>query len=125
MAQGDRPAQLLALEILTKLGAAPAAHPVRRNLRAEGAQGIPRGPRDATKGNPLGLTSREMAILLLLAEDLSNKEIAAKLGISPKTVDHHVVAVLAKLGAATRKEAAKHPVTVALLAKDRESKTPI
>src|SRR5438105_12518518 len=63
LANGDRSAQLEALELLTKLGAAAAAQIVRRNLRAEGAQGIPRGPRDATKGNPLGLTSREMAIL--------------------------------------------------------------
>ena len=57
LAQGDRPAQLRALDILTGLGAAPAAAMVRRNLRAEGARGIPRGPRAATRHNPLGLTS--------------------------------------------------------------------
>ena len=97
LAQGDRPAQLRALDILTGLGAAPAAAMVRRNLRAEGARGIPRGPRAATRHNPLGLTARQVDILALLAEDLSNKEIAARLRIAPKTVDHHVCAILAKL----------------------------
>jgi ATP/maltotriose-dependent transcriptional regulator MalT len=123
LAQGDRPARLRALDILTGLGAAPAAAMVRRNLRAEGARGIPRGPRAATRHNPLGLTTRQVDILALLAEDLSNKEIAARLRIAPKTVDHHVCAVLAKLEVSTRKQAAKHRVTRALLAKPRESVT--
>jgi DNA-binding CsgD family transcriptional regulator len=123
LAQGDRPAQLRALDILTGLGAAPAAAMVRRNLRAEGARGIPRGPRAATRHNPLGLTARQVEILSLLAEDLSNKEIAARLRIAPKTVDHHVCAVLAKLEVSTRKQAARHPVTRALLAEPRESLT--
>ena len=114
LAHGDRPAQLRALDILTGLGAAPAAAMVRRKLRAEGARGIPRGPRAATRHNPLGLTTRQVDILALLAEDLSNKEIAARLRIAPKTVDHHVCAILAKLEVATRKQAAKHPVTRAL-----------
>jgi DNA-binding CsgD family transcriptional regulator len=114
LANGDRPAQLKALDLLTVLGAGPAAVLVRRKLRAESAQGIPRGPRAATKGNPLGLTSRQAEILRLLSEGLSNKAIAQRLKISPKTVDHHVVAVLTKLGVATRKEAARHPATLAL-----------
>ncbi len=121
LANGDRTAQLKALEILTRLGAGPAATLVRRKLRADGTQGIPRGPRAATMGNPLGLTGRQVDILKLLAQDLSNKTIAQKLRISPKTVDHHVVAVLTKLGVSTRKEATKHPATSALLAKHRES----
>jgi DNA-binding CsgD family transcriptional regulator/tetratricopeptide (TPR) repeat protein len=114
LAGGDRPAQLEALDLLNELGAGPAAALVRRKLRAESAQGIPRGPRAATKSNPLGLTGRQIEILKLLAEDLSNKAIAQRLQISPKTVDHHVVAVLTKLGVATRKEAAKHPAALAL-----------
>ena len=93
---------------------------VRRQLRAEGARGIPRGPRAATRYNPLGLTTRQIDILVLLAEDLSNKEIAARLRIAPKTVDHHICAVLAKLEASTRKQAAKHPLTRALLANLKE-----
>ena len=116
LAHGDRAAQLQALEILTGLGAAPAAAMIRRNLRTEGARGIPRGPRAATRHNPVGLTSRQVAILALLGEDLSNKEIATQLRIAPKTVDHHVCAVLAKLEVSSRKQAARHPVTRALLA---------
>jgi len=69
-----------------------------------------RGPRPETRDNPLGLTNRQLEILGLLADNLSNKDIAARLRISPKTVDHHVVALLAKLGVATRKQAAAHPI---------------
>lgn len=111
LANGNRAAQLQALDILTQLGAAPAAALVRRKLRSQSTQGIPRGPRTANRGNPLGLTGRQMDILKLLVADLSNKAIAQKLEISPKTVDHHVVAILAKLGVSTRKEAAQHPIT--------------
>jgi DNA-binding CsgD family transcriptional regulator len=124
LAQGDRSAQLQALDILTRLGAAPAAGLVRRTLRAAGVRRIPRGPRVATKENPLGLTPRQAEILRLLARNLANKEIAAELHVSPKTVDHHVAAVLAKLGVATRKQVPAHPATAALLAKDRESAPP-
>jgi DNA-binding NarL/FixJ family response regulator len=45
-------------------------------------------------------------VLALIAEGLSNAEIAAKLTLSPKTVDHHVSAVLAKLGVRSRGQAA-------------------
>src|SRR5262249_40929305 len=100
--------------------AAPAAAIVRRNLRAAGVREIPRGPRAATKGNPLGLTAREVEILRLLAGNLTNKEIAASLRISPRTVGHHVVAVLGKLGVSTRKLAARHPGARALLAQPRQ-----
>src|SRR6185436_15763807 len=65
LAGGDRPAQLEALDLLNELGAGPAAALVRRKLRAESAQGIPRGPRAATKSNPLGLTGRQIEILKL------------------------------------------------------------
>jgi DNA-binding CsgD family transcriptional regulator len=121
LAHGDRKAQLQALEILTRLGATPAATIVRRNLRADGLRGIPQGPRPETRGNPLGLTTRQMDILRLLAGDLSNKEIAARLRLSPKTVDHHVSAILAKLEVSTRREIAQHPAAGALLTKHRES----
>jgi len=68
---------------------------------------IPRGPRASTRAQPAGLTAREAQILALIAENLTNSEIAARLHISPKTVDHHVSALLAKLGVASRREAAK------------------
>jgi DNA-binding NarL/FixJ family response regulator len=55
--------------------------------------------------NPAGLTARELEVLPLLAEGLRNAQIAERLIISPKTVDHHVSAILRKLNARTRGEA--------------------
>jgi DNA-binding CsgD family transcriptional regulator len=107
LAAGDPPAQIEALDIFTRLGAAPAAAMLRQRLRGAGIRHIPRGPRAATRSNPFGLTVRELEILRCLATGLTNGGIGAKLHVSPKTVDHHVSAVLAKLGAASRGEAAR------------------
>lgn len=96
---------LAALEILDGLGAVPAGTMVRRALRAMGAAGVPRGPRPATRANPAGLTARQMEVLRLVAAGLTNTQIAERLFISPKTVDHHVSAILVKLGASTRRDA--------------------
>jgi DNA-binding CsgD family transcriptional regulator/tetratricopeptide (TPR) repeat protein len=97
-----------ALDIFERLGAKPAAAAVRRRMREQGIQGIPRGPRPSTVANPAWLTSREMEVLHLLVEGLRNAEIAERLYISPKTVEHHVSAVLTKLGVDSRAEV---PVT--------------
>jgi DNA-binding NarL/FixJ family response regulator len=56
------------------------------------------------------LTAREAEILELLSHGLSNREIAARLVISPKTVEHHVSQILAKLGLRSRAEAAAYAV---------------
>lgn len=104
---GDEAAQREALAIFERLGAAPAADITRRQLRAAGARGLPRGPRPATQANPHGLTPRQLEILLLLAEGLRNPEIAVRLSTTPKTVEHHVSAVLAKLNARSRAEAVR------------------
>ena len=56
--------------------------------------------------NSAGLTPRQVDVLGLLVEGLSNAEIAARLTLSAKTVDHHVQAVLRKLGVASRGQAA-------------------
>jgi DNA-binding NarL/FixJ family response regulator len=91
---------------LDALGAAPAAAWTRRRLRERGQTQIPRGPQAGTRANPAGLTGRQLEILRLLSMGLTNAEIAARLVLSVRTVDHHVSAVLAKLGVATRAEAA-------------------
>lgn len=88
-----------ALGELERLGARPLAADLRRRL------GL-RGPRETTRGNPAGLTARELEVLALLANGLQNREIADRLVLSPRTVDHHVSAVLRKLQARTRGEAA-------------------
>jgi DNA-binding CsgD family transcriptional regulator/tetratricopeptide (TPR) repeat protein len=94
-------------ERLLALGARPAGAIVARRLRERGARGIARGPREATRAHPAGLTPREREVLALLEEGLRNAEIAARLVISEKTVDHHVSAILGKLGVASRAEAVR------------------
>jgi DNA-binding NarL/FixJ family response regulator len=60
-----------------------------------------------TRRHPLGLTPRQEEVLSLLADVLTNAEIADRLVVSVRTVDHHVSTVLQKLGVSTRREAAK------------------
>jgi DNA-binding NarL/FixJ family response regulator len=115
MADGDEAAQRAALGIFDRLGAGPAAERLRQALRASGVRGIPRGPRASTRENAAGLTNRQLEVLALIADGLSNSEIAERLFISPKTVDHHVGAVLAKLDARTRAEAASRAIHSGLI----------
>ena len=102
---GDIEAQLEALTILDRLGATPLAAKVRGELKSAGVAGVPRAPRQATRKNLLGLTPRQTEVLELLAEELTNAEIADRLFISTRTVDHHVAAILNKLGANNRGDA--------------------
>jgi len=112
---GTEADQRQALALLEQLGARPAAQALRRQMRVQGVRRIPRGSRSSTRGHPFGLTRREAEILALLAEGLRNASIARKLFVAPKTVEHHISAILAKLGvtsraaavALTRKEAGK------------------
>ncbi|MGW6564852.1 ATP-binding protein [Streptomyces sp. NPDC054975] len=103
---GDVPALRQALETFRSLGARPAADRARERLRAAGVRRSPYGRRASTSANPYGLTKREREVQRLLCEGLSNREIAARLYITPKTAGHHVAAVLAKLGVHTREQAA-------------------
>ena len=111
----EEPALRQALEELRDLGARPAAAIVARRLRALGARGVPRGPRPSTQGNPAGLTTRELEVLALVAEGLRNAEIAERLIVTRKTVDHHVSAILRKLDAPTRGQAAAAAIRLGLL----------
>ncbi|MER7519449.1 AAA family ATPase [Streptomyces sp. NPDC126499] len=103
---GDVAALRQALETFRSLGARPAADRAWERLRAAGVRRTPQGRRASTCANPYGLTRREREVQRLLCEGLTNREIAARLYITPKTAAHHVAAVLAKLGVHSREAAA-------------------
>jgi DNA-binding CsgD family transcriptional regulator/tetratricopeptide (TPR) repeat protein len=92
------------LEILHDLGATARAAQVTKKLRSIGARAIPRGPRPRTRAHASGLTPREAEIAMLLAAGLSNAQIAERLVVSSKTVDHHVSSVLTKLNVSSRRD---------------------
>ncbi len=93
--------------IFASLGAHPAEQRAKQRLREIGVRPHQRGPNVATRANPAGLTQREIDVLELLSGGLTNAEIAEKLFISPKTVGHHVSAILAKLSVGTRSAAVR------------------
>jgi DNA-binding CsgD family transcriptional regulator/tetratricopeptide (TPR) repeat protein len=101
----DEEALVEAIDIARRLGAEPLTKRVARRMR-ELAMSVPRGPRDATRVNPVGLTPRQLEVLALMVEGITNAEIAERLFVSQRTVEHHVAAVLMKLGVTTRQQAA-------------------
>ncbi|MGB8881162.1 MAG: LuxR C-terminal-related transcriptional regulator, partial [Solirubrobacteraceae bacterium] len=80
-----------------------------------GERGLPRGPRPKTRANAAGLTTRELEVLRLLAEGLRNAQIAERMVVSGKTVDHHVSAILRKLDVRSRGEATSEAGRLGLL----------
>jgi DNA-binding NarL/FixJ family response regulator len=106
---GDEESLVEAIAVARALGAEPLARRVAAQLRARGLR-VPRGPRRSTRDNRAGLTGRQLEVLELLVEGLTNAEIADRLVVSPRTAEHHVAAVLQKLDAGTRREAARRAV---------------
>ncbi|WP_327011223.1 helix-turn-helix transcriptional regulator [Dactylosporangium sp. NBC_01737] len=95
--------QVRAVERLDLLGATAVSDRLRRALRRRGVAQLPQRPRAVTRANPAGLTNRQLDVAKLVARGLTNAEIAGRLFISVKTADHHVSAVLTKLGLANRR----------------------
>jgi DNA-binding NarL/FixJ family response regulator len=112
---GDETAQRVALAIFERLDATPAIDITRRRLHERGVRGLSRGPSPLTRANPQKLTNRQLEVLPFLADGLSNAEIAERLSTSPRTVEHHVSAVLAKLNARSRAEAVRRAYELELL----------
>jgi len=104
---GDADAARVALALFTRLGADAAAGVARARLRAHGERRHTRTPWDSTRRNPYGLTGRQLEVHALLVEGLTNAQIAARLVLSPNTVNHHVAAILTKLDVPNRVEAAR------------------
>jgi DNA-binding CsgD family transcriptional regulator/tetratricopeptide (TPR) repeat protein len=118
LADSPDPADMLAaLSTLDALGAEPLARRVRRRLKELGVARIPRGPVPSTRDNPAGLTQRQVEVVRLLADGLSNAEIAEHLVLSIRTVDTHVGAVLTKLDARTRREAVARARSLGVIGK--------
>ncbi len=111
---GEADDVLAAVGEFDALGATPSARLARERLRSLGAP-VPRGPRPATRANPADLTPRELEVLRLIAAGMRNAEVAERLVLSRRTVDHHVSSVLRKLNTRTRGEAAAEAGRLGLL----------
>jgi DNA-binding CsgD family transcriptional regulator len=99
--EGDSEAVAEALALLERIGAGGVAELMRKRLGIRRRRGRAR----SRLSNQGGLTARQLEVLGLMAAGLTNAQIAERIGISVKTVDHHVSAVLATMGAGTRTEA--------------------
>lgn len=117
VSSGEEDSLRSSLEDLQLLGARAAAAHFARTLRELGARDLRQGPRTSTRENPAGLTTREVEVLGLVSEGMRNGEIATRLVVSRKTVDHHVSAILRKLGAGTRTEAVAEATRLKILKK--------
>ena len=91
----------VALSVFEDLGASRDADAAAALMRDLGVKAARTGPKNVGR-----LTRREQEVLALLGEGLSNPEIAGRLFLSRKTVEHHVARILSKLGLRRRAEAA-------------------
>jgi DNA-binding NarL/FixJ family response regulator len=104
-----------AIKITQELGATRTCDKFKREMRMAGIKGIPRGYRKSTQMNTALLTIREIEVLQLLKEGMKNKEIAAQLFISAKTVDHHISSILFKLDVNSRGKAVKEALRQSII----------
>jgi DNA-binding NarL/FixJ family response regulator len=120
-AAGDRETALERLveahRLARMLGAAPLATEVAAEIVALGAVLEDHvGQRAAAEHESAGLSRRELEVLQLAADGLTNREIAERLVLSIRTVDMHMRHILAKLRCRSRTEAARRASQLGLLA---------
>jgi DNA-binding NarL/FixJ family response regulator len=72
-------------------------------------------PAEPAAGNPYGLSDREVEVLRLVAEGLTDGQVGRELHISPRTVGRHLGSIYKKLGVPSRAAAAKTAVKLALI----------
>lgn len=113
---GGETEQREALGLMQEAGATAIAMRMKMEMRAAGIRSLPRGTRATTRSNVALLTQREIDVLRLLKEGMKNKEIAARLFISAKTVDHHISAMLFKLDVSSRVKAVHEAERLGILA---------
>jgi DNA-binding NarL/FixJ family response regulator len=99
-----REALVEAVDIARSHGAAPLEHRIIRRMHEVGLP-VPRGPHASTRSNPAQLTDRQLEVLALIGQGRSNADIAQRLHISARTVEHHVASIFTRLGVASRAEA--------------------
>jgi DNA-binding CsgD family transcriptional regulator len=118
---GDAGQTRMALRLFEQLGAQRAVSIARARLHALGERGgvLAPGPRRSTRQDPYGLTLCERKVTELVVQGLSNEAIARRLQRSERTVEHHVSAVLAKIGVKSRAELIARVVRGARVARTR------
>jgi len=113
--EGSEEDKKTAIELVHNLGAEAIYEKMKFEMRLSGIKSIPRGIRKSTMANPANLTERELDVLQLLKEGLQNKEIANKLFISPKTVDHHISSIFFKLDVNSRTKAVQEATRMEII----------
>lgn len=113
--EGNEDEKRKAIAIVQDLDVIAVFEKMKQEMRDLGIKNIPRGIRNSTRSNAALLTTREMEILKLLSQDLQNKEIAAQLFISAKTVDHHISNILVKLDTNSRHKAVAEALRMGIL----------
>jgi DNA-binding CsgD family transcriptional regulator len=113
--EGNNDDKRQAISIIHGLGATAVYEKMKFEMRRSGIKKIPRGARKTTQSNSSYITERELEILQLLYKGLQNKEIASKLFISPKTVDHHISSILYKLEVNSRAKAVREAIRLEII----------
>ena len=114
---GDDSCARRGLDMLDRIGAVAVADKVRLALRASGvAVTVPARRRRSTLTNPGGLTPRQVEVLRLMDNGLTNTEMATRLYLSARTVDHHVAAILTKLDVDNRRQAVRRGRDLGIIA---------